>query len=87
MKNSTTKLFVGLDVHKDSIAVAYAPQQRGSEIISLGSFGTRHCDVDKFLKKLLIHSSNLSFVYEVGPCDVGATIGNVKSLKQMLDPR
>jgi len=68
MKNSTTKLFVGLDVHKDSIAVAYAPEQRGSEIISLGSFGTRHCDVDKFLKKLLHHSSNLSFVYEAGPC-------------------
>jgi len=68
MKKSTTKLFVGLDVHKDSIAVAYAPEQRGSEIISLGSFGTRRCDVDKFLKKLLIHSSNLSFVYEAGPC-------------------
>ena len=50
MKNSTTKLFVGLDVHKDSIAVAYAPEQRGSEIISLGSFGTRHCDVDSFSK-------------------------------------
>ncbi len=68
MKKSTTKLFVGLDVHKDSIAVAYAPQQRGAEIISLGSFGTRHCDVDKFLKKLLGHSSNLVFAYEAGPC-------------------
>ena len=44
MKQSTTKLFVGLDVHKDSIAVAYAPEQRGAEIISLGSIGTRQCD-------------------------------------------
>jgi hypothetical protein len=58
VKKSTTKLFVGLDVHKDSIAVAYAPEQRGAEIISLGNFGTRHCDIDKFLKKLLSHSNN-----------------------------
>jgi hypothetical protein len=58
VKKSTTKLFVGLDVHKDSIAVAYAPEQRGAEFISLGNFGTRHCDIDKFLKKLLSHSNN-----------------------------
>ena len=68
MKKSTTKLFIGLDVHKDSIAVAYAPEQRGAEIISLGSFGTRHCDIDKILKKLHAHSFNLVFTYEAGPC-------------------
>ncbi len=68
MKKSTTKLFVGLDVHKDSIAVAYAPEQRGAEIISLGNFGTRHCDINKFLKKLISHSKNLVFAYEAGPC-------------------
>ena len=68
MKQSTTKLFVGLDVHKDSITVAYAPDRRGTEIISLGSFGTRQCDIAKFLKKLLLHSRNLVFTYEAGPC-------------------
>ena len=68
MSDTTTKLFVGLDVHKDSIAVAYAPQQRGAEIISLGSFGTRQCDIDKLLKKLLSHSPALVFAYEAGPC-------------------
>ena len=66
VKKSTTKLFVGLDVHKDSIAVAYAPEQRGAEIISLGNFGTRHCDIDKFLKKLLSHSNNVGFTCERG---------------------
>ena len=71
MKQSTTKLFVGLDVHKDSIAVAYAPEKRGAEIISLGSFGTRQCDIDKLLKKLLLHSRNLVFAYEAGPCVTG----------------
>ena len=68
MSQSTTELFVGLDVHKDSIAVAYAPQGRGAEIISIGSFGTRQCDINKFLKKLLAHSRNIVFAYEAGPC-------------------
>ena len=68
MKQSTTKLFVGLDVHKDSITVAYAPEQRGAEIISLGSIGTRQCNIDKLLKKLLSHRRNLVFAYEAGPC-------------------
>jgi hypothetical protein len=33
MKHSNT-LYVGLDVHKESIAVAYAAEDRNSEIIS-----------------------------------------------------
>jgi hypothetical protein len=33
MKNSNAMLFVGLDVHKDSIAVAYAPEDPQSEAI------------------------------------------------------
>jgi len=74
MKKSTTKLFVGLDVHKDSIAVAYAPEQRGSEIISLGSFGTRRCDVDKFLKKLLIHSITFPSCTKPGPVVTGSIV-------------
>ena len=68
VKQSTTKLFIGLDVHKDSITVAYAPEQRGAEIISLGSIGTRQCDIDKLLKKLLSHRRDLVFAYEAGPC-------------------
>ena len=32
-------LFVGLDVHKDSIAVAYAPEVSGSEVTFLGLIG------------------------------------------------
>jgi transposase len=68
MADSTTKLFVGLDVHKDSIAVAYAPQQRDAEVISLGAIGTRQCDIDKLLRKLVSRSSDLVFVYEAGPC-------------------
>ncbi len=64
---SSVPLYVGLDVHKDSISVAYAVDD-GSEVIFLGRFGTRHCDIDVFVRKLLSHSSRLAFVYEAGPC-------------------
>ena len=38
---SSKILYVGLDVHKDSIAVAYAPDDRGAEVVSLGAIGIR----------------------------------------------
>ena len=41
MDESSKTLYVGLDVHKDSIAVAYAPEDRGTEVVSLGTIGTR----------------------------------------------
>jgi hypothetical protein len=44
MKNGST-LRVGLDVHKDSIAVAYAGEE-GTAPVSLGAIGTRQCDID-----------------------------------------
>lgn len=34
MKQSSTPLYVGLYVHKDSIAIAYAPQDREAEVIT-----------------------------------------------------
>ena len=68
MKYSTTTLYVGLDVHKDSIAVAYAPESRGSEVVSLGSIGTRQCDIDKLIRNLKSKAARLLFVYEAGPC-------------------
>ena len=42
MKNGST-LRVGLDVHKDSIAVAYA-REDGTDPVHLGSIGTRQYD-------------------------------------------
>lgn len=40
MTQSTT-LYVGLDVHKDSIAVAYVAQEHGAEVTYFGTIGTR----------------------------------------------
>jgi hypothetical protein len=44
-------LFSGLDVHKDSIAVAYVSQDHGAAVTSLGRVGTRHADIDPRLRK------------------------------------
>jgi transposase len=68
MKKSSTALYVGLDVHKESIAVAYAAEGRDTEIISLGTIGTRQSDIDKLLRQLTSKSPKLVFVYEAGPC-------------------
>jgi hypothetical protein len=52
MSHSST-LFVGLDVHKDSIAVADAREARDAEVIFLGRIGTRQC----YMKPTLLRSS------------------------------
>src|SRR5215831_7959623 len=67
MQQSST-LYVGLDVHKESIAVAYVAQDHGAEVISLGTIGTRQCDIDKRIRQLQSKSKQLVFVYEAGPC-------------------
>jgi transposase len=65
MGKSTT-LFIGLDVHKESIAVAYAAEH--DEPVLLGTIGTRHCDIDALIRKLKSKAAELVFVYEAGPC-------------------
>ena len=61
-------VFVGLDQHKESIAVAYAPEEREAEVTFLGPVGTRQCDIDKLVRTLQSKASNLLFAYEAGPC-------------------
>src|SRR5207249_11929923 len=68
MDESTKMLFVGLDVHKDTITVAYAPDDRGADVVSLGIIGTRQCDIDKLIRRLESKGATLVFVYEAGPC-------------------
>ena len=61
-------LFVGLDVHKDTIAVAYAPEDRGAEVVSVEMIGTRQYDIDKLIRKLESKGARLVIAYEAGPC-------------------
>jgi transposase len=67
MSQSTT-LYVGMDVHKESIAVAYVAQDHGAEVVFLGSIGTRQCDIDQLIRKMQSKAAHLVFVYEAGPC-------------------
>ena len=60
-------LFVGLDVHKETIAVAYVGEERGAEVLSLGTIGTRQCDSAKLIRKVQSKGQALHFVYEAGP--------------------
>jgi transposase len=68
MDESSKTLFVGLDVHNESIAVAYAPDDRGADVVALGTIGTRQCDIDKLIRQLQGKNAALVFAYEAGPC-------------------
>ena len=61
-------IFVGLDVHKNSIEVAFADFGRDSEVRSYGKIDGSLDALDKVIRKLVSKNCNLSFVYEAGPC-------------------
>ncbi len=63
-----TTLFVGLDVHKDSISVSYAAGGRPEPAQFVGPIGTRQSDLDKLIRRLRSKASDLVFAYEAGPC-------------------
>ena len=39
MGESSKTLFIGLDVHEDTIAVAYAPEDRGADVVVRAAAG------------------------------------------------
>jgi transposase len=57
-----------MDVHKETIAVAYVAQEHGAEVVYLGTIGTRQCDIDQLVRKMQSKAKHLIFVYEAGPC-------------------
>jgi transposase len=63
---SNNVLYVGLDVHKNSIDVALA--EAGGEIRQYGSIGGELKDLEKVIRKLRSNGSELHFAYEAGPC-------------------
>jgi transposase len=65
--NQSSTLYIGLDVHKDSIAVAYVATDHDAEVISLGTIGTRQADIDQLIRKMPSKAQHLVFVYEAGP--------------------
>ena len=75
------KLYLGLDVHKDSITIAIAPAGRSSEIRLYGTITHDFHALEKALARIrLAHpGARLQVAYEAGPCGFGIA----RRLKQL----
>lgn len=67
----STPLFVGLDVHKDSITVAHAAGGSAEPPVFVGAIGPRQADLDQLLRRLQGKTRALTFAYEAGPSGYG----------------
>jgi hypothetical protein len=67
-------LYVGLDAHQESIAVASVAQDHGAEVVSVGTIGTRQCALDQRMRQLHAKAQHLVCGYEAGPCGYGSPL-------------
>ena len=71
MHQSST-LYVGLDVHKETIAVAYVAKAHDAEVVYLGTIGTRQCDLDTLIRKLKPKANISSLSTKRAPAAIGS---------------
>ncbi len=60
--------YIGLDVHKDSIAISIADEGRNGEVRYYGEILNDMNSLDKLLRKIISQNSKPHCVYEAGPC-------------------
>jgi transposase len=63
----STMLSIGMDVHKDSSAVAYIAPAHGAEVTALGTIGTRPCDIDHLIRTRQSKAQPRALVSDAGP--------------------
>jgi transposase len=66
MKRKSSKLYVGMDVHKESIDITTA--EEGGEVRHFGRIGGDLKALSAAVRKLESLGRTLVFVYEAGPC-------------------
>ncbi len=63
--------YIGLDVHKETIAVALAETGKWSEVREYGKIANTPAAVKALAAKLTRNGHELRFCYEAGPCGYG----------------
>ncbi len=69
---SNSVLFVGMDVHKESIDIVLA--EAAAAVRHYGQIGAQRADLTRVIRKLTVRGSRRVFVYEagrVGTADTG----------------
>jgi transposase len=61
-------LCIGMEVHKDTMAVAYVAQDHGAAVPSRGTLGPRQCDIEQLIRTMQSKATPLLLVSEAGPC-------------------
>jgi len=62
--------YVGMDVHKETVAVSVAPSN-AAEVRFVGEIVNTAQAIEKLVKQLRRDGSDLKFCYEAGPCGYG----------------